>query len=410
MDYGPLWSSCATRFKASEIRELLKLTEKPDIVSFAGGLPDPATFPVQAVEEATHRVLRDHASAALQYGTTEGLNHLRETLAQSLAKDGIDVHPDEITITNGSQQGLDLLGRTFIDPGDTIIVSNPTYLGALQAFNYYDARYAGCDSDGDGVIPESLEATILDLKAKGIRPKFIYLVPTFQNPAGTVIPEARRRAILDLAYEHDLLIVEDDPYGKLRFDGDPVPAMKSLDRDGDHVIYLGTFSKILVPGFRLAWCVAPPAITRKMVIGKQSVDLCTNAFTQYIADDLLTQGIIDAHLPKIIEVYRRKRDIMMGAMDDFFPKENVSWTRSQGGLFTWAELPLGVNAVELLPKAVEQGNVAYVPGKSFFPDPDVGFNTLRLNFSFPGDEAIRGGIEQLGGVLTDAVEQAKLTA
>ncbi len=410
MDYSSLWSDRASRLKASEIRELLKLTERPDIVSFAGGLPNPATFPVKEVEEATHRVLRDHPAKSLQYGTTEGVQHLRETLSEVLAKDGMNAHPDQITITNGSQQGLDLLGRVFVDPGDTIVVSNPTYLGALQAFNHYDAKYAAVDSDGDGVIPESLGDTLVSLEKQGIRPKFFYAVPTFQNPSGTVIPEARRRAILDLAYEHDLLIIEDDPYGKLRFDGEAVPTIHSLDKQGDRVVYLGTFSKILVPGFRLAWCVAPEPVTRKMVVGKQSVDLCTNAFTQYIADDLLSQGIIERHIPEIIALYRRKRDLMMRAMDDHFPSEGVTWTRSQGGLFTWAELPAGLNAVDLLPRAVEEGKVAYVPGKSFFADPDVGWNTLRLNFSYPADDAIENGIRNLGDVLSDAIRQAKVAA
>jgi len=401
MDPGPLWSDRARKFKASDIRELLKLTEKPNIISFAGGLPNPQTFPVQEVEEATHRVLRDHSARALQYSTTEGVSELREALADHLNKDGMDIHPDLVTITNGSQQGLDLLGRIFINPGDTIVTSNPTYLGALQAFNVFEAQYAAADSDQDGIVPESLEAVLDRLKKAGVLPKFLYAVPTFQNPSGTTIPEARRRKILDLAYEHDLLIVEDDPYGKLRFDGEPVPTFYELNKERDRVIYFGTFSKILVPGFRLAWSVAPPEITRKLVISKQSVDLCTNAFTQFIAADMLAGGIVERHLPTIIDLYRRKRNIMLKAMDAHFPKEQVKWTKTQGGLFTWAELPQHVNTVDMMPDAVERGEVAYVPGKSFFPDPKQGFNTMRLNFSHPTDENVRVGVERLAAVMDD---------
>jgi 2-aminoadipate transaminase len=409
VDFGPLYSQRTHLMKASEIRELLKLTEKPSIISFAGGLPNPATFPVHEVEEATKRVLRDHAKQALQYSTTEGVTVLREAVAEHLRKDGMDVHPDEVLITNGSQQGLDLLGRVFIDRGDTLVVANPTYLGALQSFNYFGAKYATADSDGDGVVPERLEETLLRLKRQGVRPKFLYLVPTFANPTGTSIPAGRRKKILDLAHQHDLMIVEDDPYGKLRFDGEDIPSIHSLDKGEGRVIYLGTFSKILVPGFRLAWSVAPHDVTRKMVISKQSVDLCTNAFTQYIAADLLAGGLIDKHLPQIIGLYRKKRDLMLKAMDKHFPKEQTRWTKSQGGLFTWAEMAPHVNTIEMLKEAIAK-DVAYVPGKSFYPDPKEGFNTMRLNFSHPSDEKIQVGVERLGAVMTEWTARKPVTA
>jgi 2-aminoadipate transaminase len=398
MEFGPLFSQRTQLMKASEIRELLKLTEKPNIISFAGGLPNPSTFPVREVEEAVHRVLRDHAKSALQYSTTEGIAALREAVAEHLRKDGMRVQADEVLITNGSQQGLDLLGRVFLDRGDTIIVSSPTYLGAMQSFSAYGARYATAESDGDGIDPDSVEETLGRLKREGIRPKFLYVVSTFANPTGTTISAPRRRRLLDLAHEHDLAIVEDDPYGKLRFDGDPVPTIHSMDKGEGRVVYLGTFSKILVPGFRLAWSVAPAEVTRKMVISKQGVDLCTNAFTQYIAADLLAGGLIDRHLPEIVSLYRRKRDIMLGAMERHFPKESTTWTRSQGGLFTWAELPGNINTIEMLKAAIER-EVAYVPGKSFFPDPKEGFNTMRLNFSHPADDKIEVGVERLGQVI-----------
>jgi 2-aminoadipate transaminase len=398
VDFGPLYSNRTHLMKASEIRELLKLTEKPSIISFAGGLPNPQTFPVHEVEEATKRVLRDHAKQALQYSTTEGVTVLREAVAEHLNKDGMDVHPDEVLITNGSQQGLDLLGRVFVDRGDTLVVPNPTYLGAMQSFGYFGAKYAAALSDDNGVIPEELEATLARLKRQGVRPKFFYCVPTFDNPTGTTIPASRRKKILDIAHQHDVLIVEDDPYGKLRFDGEPQPTIHSMDKGEGRVIYLGTFSKILVPGFRLAWSVAPHDVTRKMVISKQSVDLCTNAFTQYIAADLLGGGLIERHIPDIISLYRKKRDIMLKAMAAHFPKDGTKWTKSQGGLFTWATLPAHVNTIDMLKDAIAK-DVAFVPGKSFFPDPKEGFNTMRLNFSHPSDEKITLGIERLGAVM-----------
>lgn len=396
--------------KASEIRELLKLTEQPDVISFAGGLPNPATFPVPEVEEAVHHVIQEQSARAMQYSTTEGVTELREALAGHLGADGMDVDPDQVLVTNGSQQGLDLLGRTLLDPGDTIVTTNPTYLGALQAFNFYDVNYAAADSDDDGVIPDSLDEVLTGLKKKGVRPKFFYAIPTFQNPAGTVIPEKRRKQILDLAHEHDLLIVEDDPYGKLRFDGDHIPTLKAMD-DEDRVLYLGTFSKILVPGFRLAWSVGPEELVRKMVISKQSVDLCTNAFTQFIAADMLTKGVVDKHLPVIIDLYRRKRDIMLGAMDEFFPGEDegVHWTKSQGGLFTFAHMPDGVNCVDMLEEAVKE-KVAFVPGKPFYPDPEQGLNTMRLNFSHPTDDNIVTGIERLGALMKETLKANKVPA
>ena len=406
MDFGHLYSARTHAQKASEIRELLKLTEKPNIISFAGGLPNPQTFPVDDIEAAARRVLREHSAKALQYSTTEGVATLREAIADHLRRDGMKVTPDEVMITNGSQQGLDLLGRVFLNPKDTLVVSNPTYLGALQAFNYFDAQYATAHSDADGVDPASVEETLVRLRKKGVRPKFLYLVPTFANPTGTSISEPRRRKLLDLSHEHDILVVEDDPYGKLRFEGTPIPTMHSMDNGEGRVIYLGTFSKILVPGFRLAWSVATPEVTRKMVISKQSVDLCTNAFTQFIAADLLAGGLIDRHLPVIVDLYRKKRDIMLNAMDAYFPKEGTTWTKSHGGLFTWAEMPQGANATEMLKEAIAR-EVAYVPGKSFFPDPDVGFNTMRLNFSHPTDDKIRTGIERLGGLMGEWIAKSE---
>jgi 2-aminoadipate transaminase len=400
MDFSPHYSTVAKGLKASEIRELLKLTENPDIISFAGGLPNAASFPVAETQEASQRVFRDHAKRAFQYSATEGLQELRDGLVEHLAKDNINIDSDQLLITNGSQQGLDLLGRVMIDRGDTVVASNPTYLGALQAFNVYGAQYAGAMSDGDGIIPENLEDVLVGLRKKGVQPKFLYAVPTFQNPSGTVIPENRRKKILDLAHEHNMLLVEDDPYGKLRFDGEPVPTFMSMDNGEGQVLYFGTFSKILMPGFRLAWTAGPKELINKFVIAKQSVDLCTNAFTQFIAADMLQSGVIENHLPKIIDLYRGKRDIMLGQMEHHFPKEHCTWTKSQGGMFTWAEMTEGTDCVKMMESAIKK-NVAYVPGKSFFPDPEIGANTMRLNFTHATDDNIRTGIERLGGVMEE---------
>ncbi len=408
MDFTPLWSARANAMKASEIRELLKLTEQPDIISFAGGLPDPHAFPVEEVTEAADRVLKEHPHRAFQYSTTEGVTELREAVSEYLGKQGMDLHEDDVIITNGSQQGLDLLGRILLNPKDTVLVSNPTYLGALQAFNFYDVQYAGAGSDADGMDPDLLDETMVNLAKQGVHPKFMYLVPTFQNPSGTVIPEGRRRKILDIAHEHDLLIVEDDPYGRLRFDGEEVPTMKSMDKE-DRVLYLGTFSKILVPGFRLAWSAGPSDLVHKMVVSKQSVDLCTNAFTQFIAADMLASGVIDRHLPNIINNYRTKRDAMLGAMDEHFPSEGVSWTKSQGGMFTWAEMPDSVDCVPMLEKAIQK-KVAYVPGKPFFADPNIGHNTMRLNFTHPTVDNIHEGIERLGTIMSEELNGKTIPA
>jgi len=279
----------------------------------------------------------------------------------------------------------------------------------MQSFGYFGATYATALSDDNGVIPEQLEATVTRLKRQGVRPKFFYCVPTFDNPTGTTMPASRRKKVLDIAHQHDLLIVEDDPYSKVRFDGDAVPSIHSMDKGEGRVIYLGTFSKILVPGFRLAWSVAPHDVTRKMVISKQSVDLCTNAFTQYIAADLLAGGLIDKHIPEIISLYRKKRDVMLKAMDRHFPKPETRWTKSQGGLFTWATMAPHVNTIEMLKEAITK-DVAYVPGKSFFPDPKEGFNTMRLNFTHPSDDKIQLGIERLGGIMAQWTAKKPVTA
>lgn len=401
MEYDRFWSEGARKQQASEIRELLKLTQRSDIVSFAGGLPNPLTFPVDEIRETTERVLRGDSELALQYGPTEGYTPLRDEVARFLNKDGFDVTRDNILITNGSQQGLDLLGRILVDKGSRVIVGNPTYLGAISAFGAYAPEYVTIDSDDHGMRIDDLEETLERCRAEDNLPRFLYTVPTFQNPDGRVIPLDRRKRILELAHEYDFLIVEDDPYGKLRYSGEPVPTLKSLDDEG-RVIYFGTFSKILVPGFRLAWTVAPEPILRKMVITKQATDLCTNSFTQFIATEMMANDIVERHLPNIIELYAGKRDIMLKAMDEHFPKEGVKWTQSEGGLFTWAELPRHVNTKAMLEDAVAQ-KVAYVPGEAFYINRADGSHTMRLNFSHASDEDLAAGVERLGTVIAEHI-------
>ncbi|HDM25193.1 MAG TPA: PLP-dependent aminotransferase family protein, partial [Thermoplasmatales archaeon] len=280
-DLSRLFSDRAKKFRKSEIRELLKVTESPDIISFAGGLPNPATFPVKELQDISSYVLKNHGKEALQYGTTEGYKELRRVLAERAYKDGIDATEENVLITGGSQQALDIIGKIFLEPGDTAIVGLPSYLGGLNAFRSYECNMVGIPLDKDGIIVDILEEKIKELLKKEVIPKFIYVIPTFQNPAGVVLSEKRRKKLLDIAKEYDLLIIEDDPYSKLRYNGESVKPIKSFDDEG-YVLYMSTFSKILSPGFRLAWVIGDEDIIKKMVIAKQAMDLCTNTFTQHL--------------------------------------------------------------------------------------------------------------------------------
>jgi len=410
MDFSRFYTERARRMKASEIREILAVTQRSDIISFAGGLPNPETFPVKEIEAATKEILARSSHLALQYSPTDGIPELREEVAKMLNRDGTNYTPENILITNGSQQGLDLLGRVLLEPGSKVLVGSPTYLGAIQAFENYLVRekdFVPVKSDENGMDPASVEETLSRLKAAGERVKLIYTCPTFQNPAGTVMSEPRRRKLVELAHEYDVLIIEDDPYGKLRFDGQEVPKMASMDKE-DRVIFLGTFSKILVPGFRLAWTAAHPKLVRQMSVAKQAVDLCTNAFTQFITAHLMQTGLVDRHLPQIISLYRRKRDVMMRAMEKNM-NAGTKWTKAQGGLFTWAELAESVDTAKMFPRAIKN-KVAYVPGRSFFVD-GKGANTMRLNFSHPSDENIKIGVERLAQTIEEEVRAtAKVVA
>ena len=386
------------RMKNSAIRELLKLTESPDIISFAGGLPAPDVFPVDEIQEACIRILRNQPAMALQYGTTEGYLPLREMIARFTARVGFEVNPDNLLITSGSQQALDLLGKIFINPGDRILVESPTYLGALQAWNTYGAEYVPVDSDEHGMETDALE------EALRTGPKLIYVLPNFQNPTGVTLSLERRKKLVELANRYGVPIVEDDPYGQLRFEGDHLPSVETLDAEWHpnsgsyigNVIYLSTFSKILTPGLRLAWVVAPPEVIRKLVQAKQGADLHTAVFNQMIAFEVSQHGFLDLHVQKIIEVYRERRDVMLDALEEHMPK-GVSWTRPQGGLFLWITVPEYINTASMMIEAVQE-KVAYVPGESFFPC-GGGLNTMRMNFSYSNPQLINEGIGRLAKVI-----------
>ncbi|RLF55032.1 MAG: aminotransferase [Thermoplasmata archaeon] len=403
MNLERLFSRRTKVMRPSEIRELLKLTQQPDIISFAGGLPNPDAFPIDEIQDITRRVLEEKGKLALQYGPTEGIRSLRETLANRCRKDGMDASSDNVLITTGSQQGLDVIGRIFLDPGDTIIVELPTYLGAINAFRAYEVNFEGIPLDKDGMRIDLLEDKIEDLKKKGITPKFIYVVPTFQNPAGVVMPESRRRKLVDIANEHDLLIIEDDPYGKLIYEGDFVRPIKSFDDEG-RVIYLSTFSKILSPGFRLAWIVADEEIIRKLSIGKQALDLCSNTFAQYIANEFIESGYLDLHIMRIIEMYRPKRDRMMESIKKYFPEDTICH-KPRGGMFAWVTLPGDIDTEEMFLDAIKE-KVAYIHGKAFHVD-GGGASSMRLNFSYSSEELIEEGIKRLGKVIERKLKEAK---
>ncbi len=390
-----LYSDRAGKMRKSEIRELLKVAQDPEVISFAGGLPSPRSFPLQDLQGVVKSVLEHHGEVALQYGTTQGLTELREAIAERACKDGMDVTAENVMITSGSQQALDTIGKIFLNPGDAALVGLPTYLGGINAYRSYEGNLVGVPLDKDGMIIDILEEKIMELQKEDITPKFIYVVPTFQNPAGVIMPEARRKKLVDLANEYDLVIVEDDPYGKLRFDVDHIKPIKSFDDEG-RVIYMSTFSKILSPGFRLAWTIASDELSRKMIICKQALDLCTNTFTQFIVNDFMRSGSLDLHIMKVCEMYKPKRDIMMKAMENYFPDGYVC-NKPKGGMFAWVTLPEGIDTEIMFLDALKE-KVAYVHGKAFSVDGSGG-RSMRLNFSYANSEKIEEGMKRLGAVI-----------
>ncbi|MBK1690001.1 aminotransferase-like domain-containing protein [Rubrivivax gelatinosus] len=380
----------AERLNPSTIREILKLTEKPGIVSLAGGLPAADGFPVEVMAEATARVYRDSGREALQYAASEGYGPLREWIATRLAAQGLDADPARILVTTGSQQGLDLVGKVMIDPGSRVAVESPTYLGALQAFNAYEPEFVAVEGDDEGPRPQGLAAVA------GAR--FIYLLPNFQNPSGRCLGDERRRALAAAAAAAGLPIVEDNPYGDLWYD-QPPPAPVSAHA-GDNALYLGSFSKVLAPGLRLGWMLAPRTLYPKLLQAKQAADLHTPGFNQRIVYEVVKDGFLEQHVPTIRARYAAHRDAMRAALETHLPA-GCRWQVPNGGMFFWIELPAGLDATTLLPAAVAAG-VAYVPGAPFFADGGHA-NTLRLSFVTVSPEQIERGIALLGGVLKEAL-------
>jgi 2-aminoadipate transaminase len=395
VDIEHLYSDRAGKMRKSEIRELLRLTQDPEIISFAGGLPNPMSFPIKELESITATVLQRYGKNALQYGPTHGINELRQTLAERACKEGIQTGFDNVIITSGSQQSLDMVAKMFTNPGDVCLVAIPSYLGGINAFRSYEANMVGVPIDHHGMKVDLLEDKIRELRAEGHTVKTIYAVPNFSNPDGTVMPENRRKQLVDLACEYDLLILEDDPYGKLRYDGTAQKPIKAFDDEG-RVIYISTFSKILAPGFRLAWMIADEPVIRKMAICKQALDLCTAPFTSFLANSFIETGSLDLHIMKICEMYKPKRDIMVNSIKESFPEGYECW-RPHGGMFAWVTLPKEIDTELLFLDAIKE-KVAYVHGKAFCVD-GGGASSMRLNFSYSTNEQLQTGIQRLGSVI-----------
>jgi len=400
MTFDRFFSGSSQMMKKSSIREILKLTQQPDMISFAGGLPSPDSFPIDDIRKIASEVLEEDGKAALQYGTTEGDIRLRTLLAERHRKDGLDITPENIVITTGSQQALDLCGKIFIDRGDVVICGLPSYLGGLNAFANYGACLKGIPLDKEGMHPGLLEETVISLKKEGKIIKFIYIIPDFQNPTGVTLPRSRRLEIISVAERHDLLIVEDSPYREVRFEGTPEPLMAALDRSG-RVITLFTFSKILAPGFRLAWVTGHPEIIDKIVTAKQSADLCSPPLIQKIAARYIEKGLLDVNLKKTVDMYRERRDHMLKCLRELMPP-GVKWTEPQGGLFLFVTLPSSMDSARLLERAIIK-KVAFVCGSVFYCN-NEGHNTMRINFSFSNTEEICEGVRRLAEAIREEME------
>ena len=382
------------KVEGSAIRELLKLTARPEVISFAGGMPAPELFPVEEMKKVSVAVLEEQGQVALQYTTTEGYLPLREKIADRMNKTlKTNVGPDDILMTSGSQQGLDFSGKVFIDKDDVILCESPSYMGALNAMKAYEPQFIEIETDNDGMKMEDLERVL----ASNDKVKLIYVIPDFQNPSGRTWPLERRIKFMEIINKYEIPVVEDNPYGELRFDGESLPSLKSLDTKG-LVIYLGTFSKIFCPGYRLGWTCAAPKILEKFNICKQGADLQASTISQMEVNKFMEMYDLDAHVEKIKSCYVKRRDLMIKTMEEEFP-ESVEFTRPQGGLFTWVTLPEGIDAGVMAKKCLEK-NVAYVPGASFYPNGGV-INTCRLNYSNMPEDKIVEGIKRMGEVLRE---------
>jgi len=387
VDFNRLFSGRARAIESSAIREILKVTERPEVISFAGGLPSPLTFPVAAMRASLDRVLSAAGREALQYSTTEGYAPLREWIAARVGTPQAPVTPDQVLIVSGSQQGLDLLAKVLVDPGDTVLVETPTYLGALQSFSLFAPKYVSIASDEDGLLPEALTESMRGAK-------LLYCLPNFQNPTGRLLSEARRYRLAERARELDLLILEDDPYGELSYDGATPPSIRSLAPE--RTVYMGSFSKVLAPGLRLGYVIAPLALRSKLVQAKQATDLHTATLSQMAVYDVIKDGFLDTHIPTIRALYRDQCAAMLAALAQHMPA-GVRWNTPRGGMFLWAELPRGMDASAVLARAIEL-NVAFVPGAPFYAANPV-IESLRLAFVTVPPPRIEEGVKRLAGVI-----------
>ncbi len=385
--------------KSSAMRDLMALTEREDVISLAGGLPDTSTFPPDSYASLMSSVAVDSCARALQYGPTEGLALVKSCIVRVMAAEGGEIEPDEILVTTGGQQVIDLVCKTLLDPGDVVVTEAPTYPGAVPTFSTYQADVVQVTMDRDGMRIDELEQTLAGLERAGRRPKFIYTVPNFHNPAGVTMSLERRAELVRIASGRELLILEDNPYGLLRYEGSPLPTLRSLN--DEFVIYASTFSKILSPGVRLGWTVAPAPILQKMNLGKQAADLCSSSISQYFVGAYFESGPWEDYVRSLIEIYRRRRDVMLDALAEHFPRE-AEWTHPQGGLFIWATLPDYIDTTDLLARALQE-HVAFVPGRAAFVD-GRGGSSMRLNFSGVDEDEIREGVRRIGEVVREQVE------
>lgn len=397
--YAGLFAARTTVMKSSAMRDLMALTDRPEVISLAGGLPDTSTFPSETYAALMASVAEQACAKALQYGPTEGFAAVMSCIAEVMGAEGMAIDEEEILVTTGGQQVIDLVCKTLIDPGDVIVAEAPTYPGAVPTFSSYQADVVQIPLDADGMRIDELEETLDRLEREGRRPKFIYTVPNFQNPAGVTMSLPRRQRLVRIAHERELLVLEDNPYGLLRYEGEPLPPLYKLD-GGEFVIYLGTFSKILSPGIRLGWAAAPRPVLQKMNLGKQAADLCSSSMTQLFVSAYFEQGDWRAYVSSLSDIYRTRRDAMLEALAASFPRE-AAWTQPQGGLFIWATLPDYIDTTDLLARALRE-NVAFVPGRAAYLD-GRGGSSMRLNFSGVDEARIREGVRRIGAVVAEQV-------
>ncbi len=390
----------AASMHPSEIRSLFAVASRPDIVSLAGGMPNLSALPMEMMASVVEKLIRDNGAEALQYGSGQGHPKLREQICDVMALEGIRAHPDDVIVTTGSQQALDLISRIFIDPGDVVLVEAPSYVGALGTFHQYEAQVVHVEMDNDGLIPDALRNAITSTRASGRKIKFLYLIPNYQNPAGVLLPADRRTEILNICREENIFVIEDNPYGLLGFDKPSPNAMRS--EDSENVVYLGSFSKTIAPGFRVGWALVPQSLKEKLVIASESSILCPSNFAQLSISSYLSDQPWRDQIASFCDLYKVRRDAMLESMEQHFPSA-ATWTKPEGGFYVWATLPPEIDTKAMMPKAIV-AKVAYVPGTAFYAD-GFGSWSMRLSYCYPSPERIRDGIKSLGHVIKQEMER-----